>query len=618
MQHRNDIDGLRAIAVLSVVLFHLGLSERISGGFVGVDVFFVISGYLITGILQKEIDSGRLSLLEFYNRRVRRIFPALFVVYVCTLLASAILLFPLEARDVGRQVSWSLAFLSNVAFYRAGGYFDQASKVAPLLHTWSLSVEEQFYIGLPLLLLVLGRVRPKLRIAVLGALAVGSFVLCKLTVDVNARAAFYLVQYRAWELLAGSLLSLGALPRLRARLPAELLGALGLGAILWAVFGIKNGTPFPGYWALPPCLGALALLYSGADVRTLTARLLGAPPLRWVGLISYSLYLWHWPVIALYNARHDTLGHVQQLEILAFSVVASILSYRYVERPFRQKPFRRDAKATLRIAVVGMAAVAALAFGVPAAAARLRPQSELAEAALKYLSYESDVRAGTCFLDSGFNDFALFRKDQCLALAKGRKNFLVLGDSHAAHFMPAFFAMRPDINWLQATASGCEAVRGGGGPKRCTELFAYTFDEFIPAHQLDAIVLAGRWPRWSIEGLEKTVAYLQPFAKRVVVLGPIVEYDRPFPQLLASSITEHDSALPARHLVAEQGKLDRLLRRRLTGTNAEYFSVFEATCPAGECTLWASPAIPMQYDQHHLTLRGAELVLDRLGPGLFR
>jgi peptidoglycan/LPS O-acetylase OafA/YrhL len=618
MQHRKDIDGLRAIAVLAVVLFHLGVSDRISGGFVGVDVFFVISGYLITGVLQGEVGSGRLSIAEFYNRRVRRIFPALFVVYLFCLIASVIVLFPDQAKGVGWDVLWSLGFLSNVAFSKAGGYFNQSSRVAPLLHTWSLSVEEQFYIVLPLLLLSMARLQRWLRIGILAALAVLSFAAAEWALGVDARHAFYLVQYRAWELLVGSLLALGALPRVSERWLSEALGLLGLCLIFWAIFKIDGNTPFPGYWALPPCLGALAILHSGANTETLTARLLSLPPLRWVGLVSYSLYLWHWPLIALYNARHVELTNGARIAISFIALLASVVSYRYVERPFRVKPYRRSAQATLIIAASAMASVAVLALAVPLAAARLHPPDEVAKTAIKYLDYEADVGAATCFLSSGFDDARLFRKDVCLKLVPGRRSILIMGDSHAAHFVAAFKALHADQTVLQATSSGCEALHGGPGAKRCLKLFAYVFDEFLVESHVDTIVLAGRWPRSTLPQLQGTIEYLKPLVGRVVVLGPVVEYDRPFPELLAQSISSHDPSLIAQHLVPAQRKTDRLFAEQLAISGASYFSVYEATCPQGECTLWAAPGVPMQYDAHHLTLEGAELVLNRLGPTLLR
>jgi len=581
-------------------------------------VFFVLSGFLITGLLQNEIDNGRFDLIEFYHRRVRRIFPALFVVHAFCLLASAMLLFPAETRVVGQEVLWSLGFLSNVVFARAGGYFDQASKSAPLLHTWSLSVEEQFYVVFPLLLLLLSRLRAWLRLTLLALLATLSFALSVHLVAVDARSAFYLVQSRAWELMVGSLLALSASPAPRLRALLEIMGFMGFGLIAFSVYKLGNNTPFPGYWALAPCAGAAALLYSGRDARTLTARLLGLLPLRWVGLVSYSLYLWHWPLITLYGARQDDLTLKARLAIFSLSLVLATLSYHFVERPFRTKPYRLGARAALRVAGVGVACIAGLAVGIPAAATKLHPRSELADTALSYLHYSAETRSGTCFLNSGFDDAALFRSDLCLQLDPKHKNFLVMGDSHAAHFAPVMAALHPEIHFLQATASGCSAARHVSGPKRCTRLFSSIFDEFLPQHHLDAIVLAGRWPMHSLAPLEKTIAYLKPYATRIIVLGPVVEYDQPFPELLARSITDRDPELPTRHRLASQNRLDERYAAALADSGAEYYSIVEATCPHGECTLWATPAVPMHYDQHHFTRKGSELVLDRLGPGLFR
>ena len=563
--------------------------------------------------LQAEVDSGRMSIAEFYNRRVRRIFPALFVVYLFCLIGSVVVLFPDQVKGVGRGVLWSLAFLSNVAFSRASGYFNQSSRIDPLLHTWSLSVEEQFYIVLPVLLLVMARLRRWQRLSVLALLAVLSLAAAEWALSADGRGAFFLVQYRAWELLMGSLLALGLVPRVRSRPAAEALGVLGLGLILWTIFKIDESTPFPGLWALPPCLGALAVLHSGAEIETLTARFLSLKPMRWVGLVSYSFYLWHWPLIALYNARHVELTNGVRLAILAISLLASLISYRYVERPFRSKPYRRSTRSTLLIAVSGMAALGALAVGVPVAAARLHPAGQMADTALQYLHYDADVGADTCFLSSGFDDYRLFRKDVCLKLVPGRPSILIMGDSHAAHFVPAFKALYPDHDILQATSSGCQALHVDPGAQRCRKLFAYVFDEFLVRHHVDTIVLAGRWPRSTLESLQETIAYLKPLVGRVVVLGPMVEYNQPFPQILAQSIVQHDPSSIARHLELKQRKTDRAFAAELAGSGAAYFSVYDATCPNDECTEWAAPGVPMQYDAHHLTLEGAKLVLTRLG-----
>lgn len=620
MRYRSDIDGLRAIAVLSVVLYHLGFFPRIlRGGFVGVDVFFVISGYLITGILQRDVDAGRLSIREFYDRRVRRIFPALFVVHAFCLIASAILLFPSEANAVGRDVMWSLAFVSNVFFCKATGYFDQTSKSSLLLHTWSLSVEEQFYLLLPLMLLALARVTARVRIGILAVLSLVSLGAAERMVHIEPPRAFYLVHYRASELLMGSLLALGAVPPVKRRFLAEALGVTGIGLILYSAWRIRSATPFPGIWAFWPCLGAVAVLHTGGEVRTVVARVLGTPPFRFIGRISYSLYLWHWPLIALRQARLETTGDLERVETLALSIIAATLSYFFVELPFRKKPYRQTAGRTLQFAALGMAGMAALAVGIPRAVARLHP-SPRADAVLAYQKYyaATSTRAGTCFLTTGYDAPTVFQKDVCLGMRPDRKNFLLLGDSHAAHYWPALAALRPDINFLQANASGCSAILGGLGAPRCTRLFDYVFREFLPKHRLDAVILDNRWLTQNVPDVVRTAKYLRYFADRVIVFGPIVEYDQPLPRLLARSILGRDPGLPARHRNAAKRATDLAFAHALQNTGAEYYSVYDAVCPGDECTVWASPDVPMQYDYGHLTLEGAKVVLQRLGPALFR
>ena len=618
MEYRRDIDGLRAIAVLSVVLFHFGLLGA-GGGFVGVDVFFVISGYLITGVLKAELAEQRFSLARFYERRARRIFPALFVVHLFCLVGSACVLLPSEARDVGRDVLASLGFVSNLVFAgQRGGYFNQLENASPLLHTWSLSVEEQFYLGLPLLLWGLGRFGARVTQVAIAALAVLSLALSEWMVDENARGAFYLVQSRAWELLLGAALALGLFGRVRRRPLAEGLGVAGLALIAVALTCFDESTSFPGLMALLPCVGAAAVLHGGSGPLTFVARALGQAPLRFVGLISYSLYLWHWPLVALFCGHGPSPSLRTRLAFIALSFVLAALSYRFVEQPFRRKPYRTGTRRVLLRAAAATTAVAVLALGIPRAAAALRPNSAFAEQVLNYRkSHPSKTRNGVCFLDSGFRDFSHFKPDICLALAPDRRNLLVLGDSHAAHFTPAFAETRPDIHVLQATASGCPPLRKGSGAPRCRKLYEYVFEEYLPKHHVDTIVLASHWPGTSSGDIKNTVAHLRKFARRVVVFGPVAEYDDDVPRLLARSLLENDPALPTRHLRRGVRRRDDEIERALRRSKIEYYSVYDATCPGRKCTLWVAPGVPMQIDAHHLSLPGAKLVLERLGPGLF-
>ena len=361
MKYRADIDGLRSLAIAPIVLFHAGFST-FSGGFVGVDIFFVISGYLITSIIAGEVDEGRFDLWRFYERRIRRIFPALVAMLLASSLAAWVLLFPLDLQAYGESVVASTGFFANVSFWRQSGYFDTQSDLKPLLHTWSLAVEEQFYLFFPLLLLACHRWalgRRGLVWALLGA----SFALSLYGVNHWRDGAFYLIPTRAWELLMGSVLALRAMPMLRSHALREGLAGLGLALIGASVFAYDSQTPFPGLAALPPCLGSALIIWTGqSGQQTRMARLLTLRGFVVLGLMSYSLYLWHWPVIVF--SHHWTL-EAQTLASKSALVLASLAcafaSWRWIEGPTRRLGGR--VSQTMVFASAGLAALALFGLG---------------------------------------------------------------------------------------------------------------------------------------------------------------------------------------------------------------------------------------------------------------
>lgn len=333
-QHRAEIDGLRSVAVLSVVFYHFGYNV-LRGGFVGVDIFFVISGFLIGGILWREYaSSGTLVLGRFYMRRIRRLAPAYFAMAFVSLIAGWILLLPSEYREFGKSLIASAVYLSNVLFYRQTGYFDGPSDDKMLLHTWSLSVEEQFYIFLPLTILALGRSRKTL-IAGLGLLAVASLVSSVAMTHRSHTAAFYLFPYRAWELLAGVFLAIaGAQWNLKWAFGAG-VSWLGMALILGSVLFIPEGANFPGWVVTVPVAGTILILVNGQDENWVNSVLSAKVPV-FLGVISYSLYLWHWPILVLLKYVHvDPLGLGERLFWLSIVFVVSVVSWRFVERPVR-------------------------------------------------------------------------------------------------------------------------------------------------------------------------------------------------------------------------------------------------------------------------------------------
>lgn len=336
LAYRPEIDGLRAIAVLSVVLYHFGVP--IQGGFTGVDIFFVISGFLIGGILWREHRAtGRINIIAFYIRRFRRLAPAFFAMLFATMALGWFILLPFEYREFAKSAIATTVYLSNVLFFRSAGYFDTASEEKPLLHTWSLAVEEQFYIVLPLLFLALAWAR-KGFLWTLVALWLGSLIACVFLTPSHPTAMFFLFPFRAWELLSGVLLAIYFAERApRPALPASASYA-GLACLLLGFFLIPAGAQFPGYYALLPVIGTVLLLLNGQASNPVNKALSGAVPV-FFGKISYSLYLWHWPILvmALY-LRGEGTGPLEMVLWLMASCAVATLSWRYVETPVRQNP----------------------------------------------------------------------------------------------------------------------------------------------------------------------------------------------------------------------------------------------------------------------------------------
>ena len=362
--YRPDIDGLRAVAVGAVVLSHAGV-PLMSGGFIGVDVFFVISGFLITQILQRELAGGEFSLIAFYERRVRRIFPALMVVIAATLIGGAVLVPPDALKDLTGSAVATAVFSSNLWFWRsATDYFGPGAAYQPLLHTWSLAVEEQFYIVYPLLLWWASRWSPRWTLPVLGMLTAALFATALIDTEQRPVAAFFLMPSRGWELGMGCLLAL-ALARsstpsttsvLAPRAVREVLGAVSLTAIVAACMMYDETTPFPGTAALVPCLAAAALIGVGAHGGSLASRLLASRPFVSIGLLSYSLYLWHWPLLAFVRIYRDNedLPPTLALACVVTATGLAAITWALVERPVRS----RSARPVTVFSFAGIATVA--------------------------------------------------------------------------------------------------------------------------------------------------------------------------------------------------------------------------------------------------------------------
>jgi peptidoglycan/LPS O-acetylase OafA/YrhL len=563
-RYRADIDGLRAIAVLYVIAYHMGL--RFShGGYIGVDVFFVISGFLITSIIARDLDACRFTISGFYVRRIRRIFPALFAMLLLTTVAAYFLLWPEELKAYGTSLLAAVGSVSNFYFWNATGYFEAQHSTVPLLHTWSLAVEEQFYLIFPLLLGLLYRMRRNRHaFQVLSICAAASLAISAWAAYRHPAFAFYWPLSRAWELLLGSMLAIKRIPGMERPVVRNMAGLTGLGLILFSGIWYTDYTPFPGLAALAPCLGACLII--GAGGKTLVGLILSSPPMRFIGKISYSLYLWHWPVIVVAALALPSLSMPPQARLIAEGITALVvatLSWRFIEQPFRQAKTPIPSARVFRVAALCACApvIAGLVFllfdGIPS---RFTPRAVSVASYITHGETAQRYRTGTCFLTSDYT-FSAFRKDTCLHQTRGAENVLVFGDSHAAHLESGLTAVFPKVNFLQATAAGCKPVLWEPirRPDECIQLVNYVLRDFLPSSNVKVVILGGHWRDGDDAEIEETVQRIQSLGMTPILMGPIPEYDSALPRLLALSIQTSHPELPGQHREQNLVALDRKL-----------------------------------------------------------
>ena len=634
VSYRPDIDGLRALAVLGVILFHFGLG-RATGGFVGVDVFFVISGYLITGIIVGEIREGRFSYARFYERRVRRLFPALFAVLLATMGVGLWLLLPSDLVRLGRHVTATVFFVSNVDFWRETGYFDNSSEFNPLLHTWSLAVEEQFYIFLPPALLVLGRLGAGKQKAILGACLCASLAACILLQPSIPSAVFFWAPFRAWEFLFGALIVLGTFPELKRRSLREAAGMFGLALLMLSFFRIRAGGSYPGWHALLPVVGTALLLQSGKDGPTFVRRALSVRPLVLIGLASYSLYLWHWPMLFFLKYRGGMQPIGLQVWPLLLAVFAlSYASYRWIELPFRSRgryPAAGGralvAAGTAMLGVVLLAACTTLDGGMksihPAQANRL---DALRDPPIPYRDCHWREPPG--------------ESRPCILGAAGtRPQVLLWGDSTAMAWAPAYDRVlrKQGVTAYLAWSSGCPPLQGVANPafRKCAQ-FNTAVLQWLRENPVDRVVMVAIWPSYSQSdapytivddrgnvgnvkvfpgALERTVHLLDSLGAEVTIVGPTP--GAPEDVVFRSAIAANRGlALPAGIKVEDHRRASTLFWETVRPLRrAGEVSVIDPApwfCGKQTCSYRDQAGALLYRDVGHLSLRGAGFVADHL------
>jgi peptidoglycan/LPS O-acetylase OafA/YrhL len=616
--YRPDVDGLRAVAVVSVLAYHValilpgGAINRMQGGFVGVDIFFVISGYLIIGIIQRQIESGTFLLREFYARRVRRILPAFYLVLICTSLFVLPHIFPQEIREYTRSALASVFSVSNIYFWATTNYFAAPASTKPLLHTWSLGVEEQFYLLIPSLLVLLARGgRGMLRISLVG-IGVASFLLSVYGAFAWPDATFYLAPSRVWEFILGGLLALGMIPHPRSNWARNVAGIIGLAFIAGSDLLFTAKLPFPGIAALVPCGGAVLIISAGEAGPSVVGRILSWKPVVFVGLISYSLYLWHWPVLVCQSMFSmipgGSIGKLVKLKVLLAIFLLSIISFYLVERPFRRLRwhFSRTMVGALAFSIFLLAAGRVSADWY--ASRFSAPELEAAS----YLDYlQSHPGLEDCQIMAG-QKAASSSLSRCLNMDSSKKNYLILADSEANHLFPGLVKAYPDVHFIRATGSGCPLLLPRERAlSHCESLFGYLYENFLPTHKIDGVILEGRWDTDHPQQIIKVVRWFQAHEIPAVVLGIIPQYDQPLPRLMAMSIQQHDPGLAAKHRLDTAG-FDEQMETLAQADHFTFIGWTELLCDHGKCPTTTPDGVPLVYDFGHLTIEGSTFVARRL------
>ena len=623
--YRPDIDGLRALAVVPVLLYHANLG--CPGGFVGVDIFFVISGYLITSLLLREIDAGHLSMITFWERRIRRILPALMVVILATLVAGWFLYLPRDFQSVSMTVIMQALLSSNIHFAGSTDYFSPGSDTLPLLHTWSLAVEEQFYLFFPLLLATLLRRENKTVFKIILMIALASLALSAFGTRAFPRAAFYLLPWRAWELLLGTLLAMLSKNRVTiSQNLREIAGIVGIVCIFVAFIFFNHKTRFPGIAALLPCAGAALIILSSEEKLSRVGKVLALRPVVFVGLISYSLYLWHWPVLnfSKYQMIHQDVW--LRIALLVLSLLLAIVTWKFVETPIRKKEWLAQRSQIFRFA--GVCFLVCVVLGLVINIGKGFP-SHFSPEILHYADFRShrefqnditltEARAGK-FVELGSQQKA------------DRVFVMIWGDSHAMGVTAAIddLCRQYSRRGVQATHSSVPPVMGGFrvNKKRIANPaeYANAIFNFIAENKVQNVVLAARWSNYApSETFEKsllgTIDELLKTGTRVFVLRDVPRPGFDVPRIVAMTAMRHGNI--------ERLGITPLMHQQ---ANADLESMFNKVSQTGAILLEPADYFlnstglygvikndqVLYYDENHLTTEGAKMLTPLFEP-MFR
>jgi peptidoglycan/LPS O-acetylase OafA/YrhL len=668
-KYRADIDGLRAVAVLSVLGFH-AYPEWVRGGFIGVDIFFVISGFLISTIIFQGLATSQFSFRDFYSRRIRRIFPALTTVLLFALVAGWFVLYPDEYRQLGKHVIGGAGFISNFVLWRESGYFDSAAETKPLLHLWSLAIEEQYYIVFPLLVWLAWKRRFNL-FKVILVVATLSFVLNIAYIRKDAVWTFYQPQTRIWELMIGALLALlvidhsGHTKRVQASVagfltkviyrdgvqvqPAAVLSNvkawLGAFFLVVAMSRITRESHFPGSWALAPTLGAALLIWAGPHA-WLNRVVLANPLMVWVGKISYPLYLWHWVILVyLRILASETPSVALRTGGLLAAVVLSWLTYRFIETPLRFGAHTRSKTVGLLVLMAAMGCFAIADYKtdgfttlryIQVQKTSAKQIDQLKTATQLALNDFSDV-GQSCFQMPPRKDFDFFRANKCLPSERTSQDkktvMMLIGDSHSASLSLGLrpWAVKRNYHFYQISSGSCSLFSDDASDPDCQSYSRQSF-EAVPTVKPDVLIIdshwlnaskpnyfknQGQWPSYSDYLADKFryIASLQ--AKKVLIVGQVPTRKTYLSNILIRRFISKGLEIPERSNLEIEPlslEMDKTLQKIKLPPDFKYVSLVNLLCDSSGCLTRVGPNIETElitWDYGHLTTAGATFVVDQ-------
>ncbi|TGN94702.1 acyltransferase family protein [Burkholderia sp. USMB20] len=618
---RSDIQGLRAIAVLSVVLFHANKS-LIPGGYVGVDIFFVISGYLISRTILGEIERGEFSIAEFYRRRVRRIFPALYSVLFFSMICGYFLLSPKDFMELSKTVVGSIFFVSNIVFLHLSGYFDGSAELKPLLHTWSLAVEEQFYILHPLILILIFRIRKELYIPVVLVLMLVSLSISVWMLHQHPGAAFYLTPPRSFELLIGAFCAAPGLSLLKGRKSNEILAISGIILIASGLILYNERVAFPGFAALVPCVGAAAIICANAKWQTFVGRVISNKVFLFFGDISYSWYLWHWPVLVfLKHIYGDELSPTEIGMAIIIGLIAAVLSRYYVERPFLGVKAARTPVLKVGVTIMVLGCIAPIVVG----ASQGMPNRFSTDAQRLFnASNDYNVRRVECHSDGSR---IIPYSNNCTFGAKNvPPSIAIWGDSHGAELSVALGQklVANDQSVMEITASACPPSIGYSIESRpfCVKHNNDTLVHLLEDRNIKQVVMVANFYRYRsfayadmLDGFRRAALALDRAGKKVIVLYPIPVQSFDPPAILGVAAQDgrnlNSYGLSEKIYRAKNSAVFEMLESLERDSSVRGIYTQRYLCDS-VCHVYAPDFGVLYFNEDHLSISGAKILAEAI------